>query len=52
VLDLLDRAETGDFDVLLVAKLDRLSRDYASRRCWNGGWPSRRPHSLDGGRER
>src|SRR5215211_4362123 len=27
---LLDRASAGDFDVLLVAHFDRLSRDYAS----------------------
>jgi site-specific DNA recombinase len=30
LLALLDRAGAGDFDVLLVAKLDRLSRDHAT----------------------
>lgn len=30
LLDLMDRAERHEFDVLLVAKLDRLSRDYAT----------------------
>jgi site-specific DNA recombinase len=30
LLALLDRAKAGEFDVLLVAKLDRLSRDYAT----------------------
>lgn len=30
LLDVLARAEAGDFDVLLVAQLDRLSRDYAT----------------------
>lgn len=28
LLDLIDRAEAGDFSTLIVAKLDRLSRDY------------------------
>ncbi|MFN8187402.1 MAG: recombinase family protein [Gaiellales bacterium] len=30
LLSLLDRAEAGEYDVLLVAKLDRLSRDHAT----------------------
>ncbi len=30
LLELMDRAVAGGFDVLLVAKLDRLSRDYAT----------------------
>ena len=30
LLELLERAKTGDFDVLLIAKLDRLSRDHAT----------------------
>src|SRR5262249_38046786 len=30
LLQLIDRAERGEFDVLLVARLDRLSRDYAT----------------------
>jgi site-specific DNA recombinase len=30
LLGLIDRAQAGEYDVLLVAKLDRLSRDYAT----------------------
>jgi site-specific DNA recombinase len=30
LLEIVDRARAGEFDVLLVAKLDRLSRDYAT----------------------